>query len=231
MNIYSRDWVDVVDSLDQSTFEGANVVWDLNHRLNKEFEKTGAYDFIYDGGTMEHIFNVPAALNNIYDLLSMGGRIAHLSPVKFINHGFYNFSTFFYEEFYEANQFLVNECGIVKIRDARWGDCDLYTTCDKKSQFVRSLNPALLDGATFITSFIATKLSESTGDKIPQQGIYINAWDLPNASEEYGNSGLVHGDSFLKSIYSKLTTVPILNHLIKYLRNRYASFLVKWEII
>jgi hypothetical protein len=229
--LFRRLGFDMVDSLDKNTFEGANVVWDLNQLLQKEFANIGAYNFIYDGGTMEHLFHVPNALNNIFKLLSVDGRVAHLSPVKFINHGFYNFSTFFYEEFYETNKFLIEECGIIKLLDTKWKDHALYATCDKNSQFVRSLNPTLLDGATFIMNFIATKLPESTGDRIPQQGIYNNAWDLPNAVEEYGNSGLVHGSSPLKSIYAKLTAVPILKHLIKKLRNSYANYLVKWGII
>ena len=228
---FQRLGFETVDALDSNSFEGANVIHDLNVLLSKDFKNFGDYNFICDGGTIEHVFSMPNALKNIFDLLSVDGRIMHVNPLNMFNHGFYNYSTCFFEDFYSCNNFLINECGVFKKWNNNLRERWLYTTSDKNSQFIRSLNPTTFDGATFGIIFIATKLHNSTGDQIPQQGHYLIAWDPSSDSAEYNNSGLVHGDSLLKSIYRKLKTIPILNILITSLRNRYANFLVKWEAI
>jgi hypothetical protein len=222
---------EVVDSLDISTFEGANIIHDLNKLLTKELMNISTYDLIYDGGTMEHIFHIPNILKNIFDLLSVDGRIIHANPINMFNHGLYNFSTCFYEDFYSANGFLINECGVIKIPNVSWSGNRYYTSGHKNSQFIRSLNPGLLDGANYMTNFIATKLHDSTGHRVPQQGIYSMALNPSDTMEEQGNLGLVDGNSSLKFIYNKLLAVPILKPFIKYLRGKYADFLVKWEVI
>ena len=229
--LFQRLGFEVVDALDQNTFEGANVIHDLNHPFDKDFEKIGTYDFIYDGGTIEHIFNIPNALKNVFDLLAMDGRIVHATAINAINHGYYNFATFFFEEFYETNGFQINENGVVRIPDISLGDKVLYTSCGKNSQFAKSVNPSLFDGVVCWTNFIATKTSDSTGDRFPQQGFYLGTWDPTSSVEGHGNSGLVHGDSLVKSIYGKLIRVPFLKCIAKYLRDRYANSLVDWEVI
>jgi hypothetical protein len=229
--LFQRLGFDVVDSLDKSSFEGANVIHDMNCLLDRGFKNIGSYDLIIDGGTIEHIFHTPNALKNIFDLLVVDGRVIHLSPVNMINHGYYNFATFFFEEYYAANEFLINECGVIKIPDENNNDRWLYTSCDKSSQFMRSLNQTLFDGAVFGLNFIATKTNNSTGDKVPQQGVYVGTWDSSKASPEHGNSGLIHGDSPLKSLYRKILTVPVLKYLARYLRDKYAVSLVKWEVV
>jgi hypothetical protein len=59
------------------------------------------YDLIVDGGSLEHIFNVHIALNNLTNNLKIGGKIVHLNPSNNWNgHGLYQFSPGFYSTFY-----------------------------------------------------------------------------------------------------------------------------------
>jgi hypothetical protein len=46
-----------VESIDYYPFEGATKVYNLNSYICRDFENR--YDFIVDGGTIEHIFNIP----------------------------------------------------------------------------------------------------------------------------------------------------------------------------
>ena len=229
---FQRLGFETVDALDYSDFEGANIVHDLNVLLNKDFKNIGDYNLIYDGGTIEHVFSMPNTLKNIFDLLSVGGRIMHLSPVNWFNHGFYNYSTCFFEDFYSCNNFLINECGVFKKLNNDWRDRWLYAEGDKNSQFIRSLNPTTFDGAIFGINFTATKLHNSTGDIIPQQGYYLINWEPSGGGRAATeNLGLVKDNTPLKSIYGKLNTIPILKILLTALRNKYANSLVKWEDI
>jgi len=63
-------------------------------------EFTGRYDLVYDGGTMEHCFNVGQVMRNILALAKVSGRIVHVNPLNYFNHGFFNFNPTFYHDFY-----------------------------------------------------------------------------------------------------------------------------------
>ncbi len=77
-----------VDSLDFSGFEGASIVQDLAGDLPENL--AGRFDVIYDGGTCEHVFDLPTAYRNIDKMLKPGGVfIAHSPSNNWINHGFY----------------------------------------------------------------------------------------------------------------------------------------------
>ena len=92
----------VVDSWDFSDYEGATHVWDMNHPLQ---EAAGEYDTVFDGGSLEHVYNVPQALLNVSRLCRNGGQILHLLPANnFCGHGFWQFSPeLFYSLYSEAN--------------------------------------------------------------------------------------------------------------------------------
>lgn len=78
-----------VDSFDNSTFEGATHIADLNRPLN--FPRQ--FDTVIDCGTLEHIFNVPQGLRNMFQLCVVGGQIIHVSPANnFCGHGFWQLS-------------------------------------------------------------------------------------------------------------------------------------------
>lgn len=83
-------------SLDFSLFEGAPIIFDLNFP-SVPAEYAQFFDLIIDGGTLEHIFRLPNALNNIFQFLKPGGSIAHVSPShNYFEHGFYCFNPTFF---------------------------------------------------------------------------------------------------------------------------------------
>ena len=79
-----------VDSIDNSNFEGANIIWDMNIELVNIKKQ---YDTIIDIGTSEHVFNINQNLENISKLCKSGGRIIHCLPANNqCGHGFWQFS-------------------------------------------------------------------------------------------------------------------------------------------
>lgn len=79
---------DSVDSMDFSEFEGASVIQDLSKPLADDLESK--FDTIYDGGTIEHIFELPTAYRNVHKMLKPGGVLIGHSPCNnWINHSFY----------------------------------------------------------------------------------------------------------------------------------------------
>ena len=91
-----------VDSIDNSDFESANIIHDMNNELNDIIKK---YDTIIDIGTSEHVFNINQNLKNISKLCKTGGRIIHCLPANNqCGHGFWQFSPeLFFSLYNESN--------------------------------------------------------------------------------------------------------------------------------
>ncbi|WP_406870545.1 class I SAM-dependent methyltransferase [Thioclava sp. 'Guangxiensis'] len=90
-----------VDSMDISDFEGASIIHDLSQPLPDTLRER--FDVIYDGGTCEHIFDLPAAYRNLDAMLRPGGTLIGHSPCNgWINHGFYQLTPEMVYGFWEA---------------------------------------------------------------------------------------------------------------------------------
>ena len=80
-----------IESMDLSDYEGAGILHNLNDPIPAALE--GEFDFIFDGGTMEHVFNVPVALMNVFRMLKPGGRFVSANGMNgWVGHGFYQFN-------------------------------------------------------------------------------------------------------------------------------------------
>ena len=102
-----------VQSLDISDYEGADIILDLcSDDLPDDL--VDAYDYIIDGGTLEHAFNTAKALANISKMLKVHGKVMHYTPGNnCMNHGLYQFSPKLLTEFYANNGFDVIESKIL----------------------------------------------------------------------------------------------------------------------
>lgn len=94
-------------AMDFSDYEGAEFIQDLNQPIPAGWKSR--FDFIFDGGTLEHVFNFPRAIQNCMEMLQTGGRfITHTIANNWFGHGFYQFSPeLFYRVFSEENGFEV----------------------------------------------------------------------------------------------------------------------------
>jgi SAM-dependent methyltransferase len=80
-----------VRALDVSGYEGADIVHDLNEPVPEELE--GRFDLVFDGGSLEHVFDVPAALRNYMRMVRPGGRLIVATMANnHCGHGFYQLS-------------------------------------------------------------------------------------------------------------------------------------------
>lgn len=77
-----------VDAIDIAPDEGATILHDLSTPLPPALLER--FGLVIDGGTLEHIADVWAALANVGSALAPGGRVVHITPVSgWENHGFY----------------------------------------------------------------------------------------------------------------------------------------------
>jgi len=120
-------------SLDGSGLEGATYVQDLNGPADSALARQ--FSAVFDGGTLEHVFNVPNALQICLDMVRLNGHYLILTVANnFMGHGFWQFSPDFFfrvlsrENGYELKAVLLHEL----LPDGSW-----YAVRDPKEVFRR----------------------------------------------------------------------------------------------
>jgi len=109
----------ITDSIDCSSYENATHIHDMNKPIPPTL--TGPYDFIYDGGTIEHIFNIAQVLENVIDLLKVGGIFCSVTVNNnFSGHGIYQFSPeFFMTAFSERYGMKIHELYLAQVNSEK----------------------------------------------------------------------------------------------------------------
>ena len=65
--------------------------------MNVPIKSSKKYQYIFDGGTIEHIFNIPQVIQNIINLLEIGGLFVSVTcNNNFSGHGIYQLSPEFF---------------------------------------------------------------------------------------------------------------------------------------
>lgn len=98
-----------VMALDISDYEGAEIVHDLNLPLPDKYK--GRFDFIFDGSSMDNIFNGAQALFSFSELLRPGGRVLAYNASNSARTAYSMYSPDWFFDFFAAN---------------RYADCKLY---------------------------------------------------------------------------------------------------------
>ena len=164
-----------VDSLVFSTFEGATVQHDLNQPLPAALH--AKYDLVFDGGTLEHVFNFPQALKSCMELVRPGGHFVQVSNANnFMGHGFWQISPeLIYRSMSAANGY---EVIAVMVRE-------IHFNARTAGKFHLALDPDALGWRVELSNrrptYIIT-IARRTGDgpifaDAPQQSDYQRLWD------------------------------------------------------
>lgn len=112
----SRRWVTTNAALKES---GATSVRSLDlpeerpdyaKDLNAPFQLDHLFDVVFDGGTLEHIFNIPVALSTVSRLLKVGGVFCSHQILNLSGHGFYSLTPELLFSWFNANGFADCRC-------------------------------------------------------------------------------------------------------------------------
>ncbi len=90
---FYRDFLgnETLDVLDLSSYEGATITHDLNCPVPESL--WNRFDAVIDGGSLEHVFNFPVAIESLMRMTKLGGSIFLINPANNLcGHGFYQFS-------------------------------------------------------------------------------------------------------------------------------------------
>lgn len=166
---------EAVESLDIADWEGVDHTADLNQPVPEELR--GRFDVVFEGGTIQHVFDLPRVFSNIHALVKVGGRVVHgMAPSSnHVDHGFHMFSPTLFHDFYSANGWRIEKLYFFEFY-SYWFRGRFRSTVWK----VRPYTPGCLDdfayggfGAAQVGLFVvATKLPGATGDRTPQQSLF-----------------------------------------------------------
>jgi SAM-dependent methyltransferase len=196
-----------VDSLDVSNYEGAKIIHDMNKPISEDLHNK--YSVVFDGGSLEHIFNVPTALQNCMNLLKVGGHFIGITPTNnFLGHGFYQFSPeFFYSVFREKFGFNVVQM--------------LFFIDSKFTRFYEVADPLKVKNRVILSNnypsylfVLAEKISDvSLKDMLPQQSDYEkDRWNTSGDIDSFWNKGFVTRKiGFLRPILAAFNQTGISN--------------------
>jgi hypothetical protein len=166
---------DYVD-LDKFDSDRPAVLHDLNQPVPEDLQNR--FGLVFDGGTIEHIFDVRQVMDNVRHLLRVRGCVIHVASFR-MDHGFYAFSPGFFYDFYGANGFGEFECHLLEVDFSNIASTYARRHRCVEYQYGMPLD-GLLDASKEILVFFAARKLESTPAlSIPTQGTYERRSQAP----------------------------------------------------
>ena len=197
-----------ISAIDFSDFEGAQILHDMNYPVPNSL--IDSFDLVVDGGTLEHIFDLPTSLRNAARMVRPNGWFISLTQTNnFCGHGFYQFSPeLFYRFFCPNNGYETEDCLI-------WEDIP-------RSPFYRVPDPDAIQTRINLTSKFGTymmvqarRIGPVNPDFVPQQSDYVRLWDKQSGtSSALKQSGLTG----LAKVRSTLRSIPLLRSSVLFAR-------------
>jgi SAM-dependent methyltransferase len=162
-----------VVSFDHSDYEGASVLHDMNLPIPPEFHQS--FDFVYDGGTLEHVYNFPQAIKNCVDLLKASGLFVCSTPANnFMGHGFYQFSPdLFFRLFSQENGFHLEQVLAFEYEPGgAWYELEDPGKLGRRVEILSTKSRIIL-------WIVARKLGTKSIDYVsyPKQSDYVSQWE------------------------------------------------------
>lgn len=158
-----------VVSVDASDYEGATRKVDLNQPLPTDLEE--AFTAVVDIGSLEHVFDFPAAVRSCMRMVAVDGHFLSVTPANnWAGHGFYQFNPeLFYRVLAPRNGFRVERMLITERSSARW-----YEVRDPADVGVRGVF------RTFRPVYLCVAARRVAAGPVlaerPQQSDYVSRW-------------------------------------------------------
>jgi hypothetical protein len=167
-----------ISSMDASDYEHATYVCDLNEPCPPDLSRK--FSLVLDGGTLEHVFNLPQALKNCMEMVRVGGHFVQVTAANnFMGHGFWQLSPeAIYRVFSPKNGFLVRA---VFLREVMRDDVWYQVTDPANYGRVQLVNRR----PTYICTIARRLTEEIVFAAWPQQSDYVEMWEGAGATQKH----------------------------------------------
>jgi hypothetical protein len=162
-----------VSSVDASDFEQATHVHDLNQPLPTSL--ANRFSVVHDGGTIEHVFNIPQAFKNCMEMVCVGGHFIQVNEANnYMGHGFWQFCPeLIYRIFSRENGFQIKA---VLMHEHETG-ASFGTWYKVDDPAVHHCRVELMnDRPTYICTIAQRVEDRRIFARFPQQSDYVEAW-------------------------------------------------------
>jgi hypothetical protein len=169
---------DTVDSLDYSDYEKATIVHNMNTPIQEIWRNK--FSFVFDGGSLEHVFNFPVAIKNCMEMVNINGHFMSITPANnWLGHGFYQFSPeLFYTLFSEINGYADTKVFIKNLH--RWYEVVSPRKIKKRAEFDYM-------GKEKIKLYVISKKIKETPEKLSVlQSDYEEMWRKTEGKNSQG---------------------------------------------
>ena len=164
--------------LDQSDYEGAEIIWDLGYPVPQDLHDR--FDFIYNGGCLDNMFNPAVAMMNFTKMLKPGGRLVCMESASSFNSAYLMYSPGWFWDYFDVNNFVdwrVYICSYKNSRELMYGPWKWFEYDMPKNK--NGPAPETRNNHVLVVS-IAEKGELTTPDRQPLQYQYRkNAQDMP----------------------------------------------------
>jgi hypothetical protein len=136
---------------------------------------------IFDGGTIEHVFDIRQVLDNIVRMLKINGCVVHLCSYR-MDHGFFALSPTLLYDFYAVNGFSDLRCFLMEVDFS-----DITRTFNRRHRYVEyhygmDLDWLLKQKEEILIFFSGRKTQANKNLTIPTQGTYAQRGNRADAS-------------------------------------------------
>ena len=187
-----------VDAIDVTLEAGANIQHNLNNQIDEN--KYQKYDFIFDGGTFDHLINLENAFDSISKLLKPGGRIIMWNATSnYIGAAYIMFGPDLFYDYFVTNKYK---------------DCKVYIFREKNNY------PNALRECFYLINGVSKKLNNKAKQSvvvIAEKGNEIENNTLPverSYRPDFMNLSFIENEKKIKS-----SVRPILKGKITFYRN------------
>src|SRR5262245_18875571 len=185
-----------VASVDASDYEQATHIHDMNHGLPENLRER--YSVVHEGGTIEHVFNIPQAFKDCMEMVRLGGHLIQVNVANnYMGHGFRQFSPeLIYRVFSPENGFQI-KAALIHVphrMEASGGFGHWYAVQDPA---VFGWRVELINATPTYIFTIAQRIARADiFASPPQQSDYVAAWLGPTGPAE-------------KAAFSWLSSAPV----------------------
>jgi hypothetical protein len=174
-----------VSSLDACGYENATYNHDLNTPLLEHLREN--FSVVFDGGTIEHIFNIPQALKNCMEMVRVGGHFIQVNNANnYMGHGFWQFCPeLLYRVFSHENGFLIKavllheplNTPVKKPPPGAWQGASFGNWYAVRDPAIVRSRVELINHRPTLICTIAQRISRTNiFANIPQQSDYVVIW-------------------------------------------------------
>jgi len=157
-------------AMDVSTYENAEIIHNLNFPIGVELENR--FDFIIDGGTFDHLFDLKTAFGNLTKMLKVGGRTLMWNGASnFTGTAYMSFAPDFFRDYFLVNKY--SDCKAYLAEVSRQGQFKKWNMFEYMGgrKFAEGMD-AFHTPFMMMTIIVAEKGVETTHDLIPVQCFY-----------------------------------------------------------